>query len=144
MPQHEIHYNIDDIFIGQKMPDVHQILDILSDEGPNHRRMFHDDGAVADTWIATHSLEATWSARLHLIADRMVRRGDVPQELPQNVRQESIIAEMMDLMARGEIELVMFPNSVIVSLLNSISNGTAKIVDPSDIRPLRANYYIRR
>jgi len=144
VPQHEIHYNIDDIFIGQKMPEVHQILDILSDEGPNHRRLFHDDSTVADVLGATSSYEAAWSARLHLIADRIVRREEAPQELPDNVRKESIIAEMMDLMARGEVELVMFPDSVISSLLSAVMNGTAKVVGPAEFPPLRLNYYIKR
>jgi len=144
MPQHEIHYNIDDIFIGQKRPDVHKILDILSDEGPNHRRLFHDDGAVADVFNATGSLEAAWSARLHLIADRIERRGEIPQDLPENVRKESIIAEMMDLIARGEVELVVFPDSVITKLIGSIMNGTTIMVNPEQFPPLRASYYIRR
>lgn len=144
MPQHEIHYNIDDIFVGEKRPDVHGILDIFSKEGPNHRRAFHDNNVPMDVLNATGSLEAAWSARYHLIADRIVRKGDNPQDLPENVRSESIIAEMMDLMARGEVEIVVFPNSVITNLIGSIMNGTARMVAPEELPPLKQNYFIKR
>jgi hypothetical protein len=144
MPQHEIHYNIDDIFIGTKFPHVHQTMDILSGEGPNHRRMFHDDGAVADILAATGRYEDAWSARYHLIADRIVRDGANPQDLPENVRKESIIAELMDLIARGDVELVVFPDSMISRLVSSIVNGSVTIVDPTNFPPLKKQYYIKR
>lgn len=65
MPQHEIHYNIDDILIGRKFPHVHQMMDILSKEGPNHRRLFHEDGVVSDMLIATGSVfvDFKWTFR---------------------------------------------------------------------------------
>lgn len=144
MPQHEIHYNIDDIMIGRKFPDIHQVMDILSGEGPNHRRLFHDDKTVADILTATSSYEAAWASRYHLIADRMVRRGEPDPDLPDNVRKESIIAEMMDLMARGEIEVVVFPDSILTKLVNAIVTGNARLVDPMDLPSLRKQYYIKR
>lgn len=144
MPQHEIHYNIDDIMIGRKFPDIHQVMDILSGEGPNHRRLFHDDKTVADILTATSSYEAAWASRYHLIADRMVRRGEPDPNLPDNVRKESIIAEMMDLMARGEIEVVVFPDSILTKLVNAIVTGNARLVDPMDLPSLRKQYYIKR
>ncbi|MFA5456496.1 MAG: hypothetical protein WC261_02570 [Synergistaceae bacterium] len=144
MPQHEIHYNIDDILIGRKFPHVHQMMDILSKEGPNHRRLFHEDGVVSDMLIATGGFADAWSARYHLIADRIIRDGKNNQELPENVRQESIIAELLDLMARGEVELAVFPDSVLARLISSINNGTAILVEPEALPPLRKNYYIKR
>ena len=144
MPQHEIHYNIDDILIGRKFPHVHQMMDILSKEGPNHRRLFHEDGVVSDMLIATGGFADAWSARYHLIADRINRDGENNQELPGNVRQESIIAELLDLMARGEVELAVFPDSVLARLISSINNGTAILVEPEALPPLRKNYYIKR
>ena len=144
MPQHEIHYNIDDILIGRKFPHVHQMMDILSKEGPNHRRLFHEDGVVSDMLIATGGFADAWSARYHLIADRIIRDGEVPQELPGNVRQEAIIAELLDLMARGEVELVVFPDSVLARLVSSINNGTAALVGSEMLPPLKKNYYIKR
>ncbi|MDD3983811.1 MAG: hypothetical protein WC119_08610 [Synergistaceae bacterium] len=144
MPQHEIHYNIDDILIGRKFPHVHQMMDIMSKEGPNHRRFFHDDGVVSDMLIATGGFADAWSARYHLIADRIVRDGEAPQELPGNVRQESIIAELLDLITKGEVELVVFPDSVIARLISSINNGTVVLAEPEILPPLRKNYYIKR
>ena len=144
MPQHEIHYNIDDILIGRKFPHVHQMMDIMSKEGPNHRRFFHDDGVVSDMLIATGGFADAWSARYHLIADRIVRDGVAPQELPGNVRQESIIAELLDLITKGEVELVVFPDSVIARLISSINNGTVVLAEPEILPPLRKNYYIKR
>lgn len=144
MPQHEIHYNIDDILIGRKFPHVHQMMDILSKEGPNHRRLFHEDSVVGDMLIATGGFADAWSARYHLIADRIIRDGENNQELPENVRQESIIAELLDLMARGEVELAVFPDSVLARLISSINNGTAILVEPEALPPLRKNYYIKR
>lgn len=144
MPQHEIHYNIDDILIGKKFPHVHQMMDIMSKEGPNHRRLFHEDGVVSDMLVATGGFADAWSARYHLIADRIIRDGEVPQELPGNVRQEAIIAELLDLMARGEVELVVFPDSILARLISSINNGTAVLVEPEILPPLRKNYYIKR
>lgn len=144
MPQHEIHYNIDDILIGRKFPHVHQMMDIMSKEGPNHRRFFHDDGVVSDMLIATGGFADAWSARYHLIADRIVRDGEAPQELPGNVRQESIIAELLDLITKGEVELVVFPDSVIARLMSSINNGTVVLAEPEILPPLRKNYYIKR
>jgi hypothetical protein len=144
VPQHEIHYNIDDILIGRKFPHVHQMMDILSKEGPNHRRLFHEDGVVSDMLIATGGFADAWSARYHLIADRIIRDGKNNQELPENVRQESIIAELLDLMARGEVELAVFPDSVLARLISSINNGTAILVEPEALPPLRKNYYIKR
>ena len=144
MPQHEIHYNIDDILIGRKFPHVHQMMDIMSKEGPNHRRFFHDDSVVDDMLIATGDFAAAWSARYHLIADRIIRDGEAPQELPGNVRQEAIIAELLDLMARGEVELVVFPDSVLARLVSSINNGTAALVGSEMLPPLKKNYYIKR
>ncbi len=144
MPQHEIHYNIDDILIGRKFPHVHQMMDILSKEGPNHRRLFHEDSVVGDMLIATGGFADAWSARYHLIADRIIRDGENTQELPENVRQESIIAELLDLMARGEVELAVFPDSVLARLISSINNGTAILVEPEILPPLRKNYYIKR
>jgi len=144
MPQHEIHFNIDDIMIGRKFPDIHQAMDIFSGEGPNHRRAFHDDQIVQDILNSTGSLEAAWSARYHLIADRVVRLGEPTQELPDNVRKESIIAEMMSMMAKGQVEIVMFPNSVLTELISSIINGTAKVVECNEFPALRENYYIKR
>lgn len=144
MPQHEIHYNIDDLLIGKKFPHVHQMMDIMSKEGPNHRRFFHDDNVVNDILIATGKVEDAWAARYHLIADRIIRDGEAPQELPENVRKESIIAEMLDLMSRGEVELVVFPNSVLARLISSINNGTTILVEPETLPGLRKNYYIKR
>ena len=144
MPQHEIHYNIDDILIGRKFPHVHQMMDIMSKEGPNHRRFFHDDGVVSDMLIATGGFADAWSARYHLIADRIVRDGEAPQELPGNVRQESIIAELLDLITKGEVELVVFPDSVIARLISSINNGTVVLAEPEILPPLRKKYYIKR
>jgi hypothetical protein len=144
MPQHEIHYNIDDILIGRKFPHVHQMMDIMSKEGPNHRRFFHDDGVVSDMLIATGGFADAWSARYHLIADRIVRDGEAPQELPGNVRQESIIAELLDLITKGEVELAVFPDSVIARLISSINNGTVVLAEPEILPPLRKNYYIKR
>ena len=144
MPQHEFHYNIDDILIGRKFPHVHQMMDIMSKEGPNHRRFFHDDGVVSDMLIATGGFADAWSARYHLIADRIVRDGEAPQELPGNVRQESIIAELLDLITKGEVELVVFPDSVIARLISSINNGTVVLAEPEILPPLRKNYYIKR
>lgn len=144
MPQHEIHYNIDDLMIGRKFADVHQVMDILSGEGPNHRRVFHDDKTVFDILGATGSYEAAWAAHYHLVADRMVRKGEPDPDLPDNVRKESIIAEMMDLMARGEVEIVVFPDSVLSKLVNAIVTGNARIVTPTDVPGLRKQYYIKR
>ena len=154
MPQHEIHYNIDDILIGRKFPHVHQMMDIMSKEGPNHRRFFHDDSPrllltyrpqhCHHMLIATGDFAAAWSARYHLIADRIIRDGEVPQELPGNVRQEAIIAELLDLMTRGEVEVVVFPDSVLARLVSSINNGTAALVGSEMLPPLKKNYYIKR
>ena len=144
MPQHEIHYNIDDILIGRKFPHVHQMMDIMSKEGPNHRRFFHDDGVVSDMLIATGGFADAWSARYHLIADRIIRDGEIPQELPGNVRQEAIIAELLDLISRGEVELAVFPDSVIARLISSINNGIVVLAEPEILPPLRKNYYIKR
>lgn len=144
MPQHEIHYNIDDLLIGRKFPHIHQTMDILSGEGPNHRRLFHDDKAVEEMLVATNSYESAWSARYHLVADRIIRDGVNPQELPDNVRKESIIAELFDLMARGEVEMVLFPDSVISQLVGSIISGQTVLVDPLVLPPLKKNYYIKR
>ncbi|MFA5177030.1 MAG: hypothetical protein WC440_02620 [Candidatus Omnitrophota bacterium] len=144
MPQHEIHYNIDDLMIGRKFADVHQVMDILSGEGPNHRRMFHDNKTVSDILAATGSYEAAWASHYHLIADRLVRKGEPDPDLPDNVRKESIIAEMLDLMARGEVEIVVFPDSILTKLVNAIVTGGARLVDPTDIPVLRKQYYIKR
>jgi hypothetical protein len=144
MPQHEVHYNIDDLLIGKKFPHVHQMMDIMSKEGPNHRRFFHDDAVVNDILVATNGFADAWSARYHLIADRIIRDGEIPQELPENVRKESIIAEMLDLMSRGEIELAVFPNSVLAKLISAVNNGTAILVEPETLPRLRKNYYIKR
>jgi len=144
MPQHEIHYNIDDLMIGRKFADVHQVMDILSGEGPNHRRMFHDNKTVSDVLTATGSYEAAWAAHYHLVADRMVRRGEPDPDLPDNVRKESIIAEMLDLMARGEVEVVVFPDSILTKLVNAIMTGNARLVDPMNMPVLRKQYYIKR
>jgi hypothetical protein len=144
MPQHEIHYNIDDLMIGRKFADVHQVMDILSGEGPNHRRVFHDNKTVSDILAATGSYEAAWAAHYHLVADREVRRGEPDPDLPENVRKESIIAEMLDLMARGEVEVVVFPNSILTKLVNAIMTGDARLVDPLDLPSLRKQYYIKR
>jgi hypothetical protein len=144
MPQHEIHYNIDDLMIGRKFADVHQVMDILSGEGPNHRRLFHDNKTVSDVLEATGSYEAAWAAHYHLVADRLVRRGEPDPDLPDNVRKESIIAEMLDLMARGEVEVVVFPDSILTKLVNAIMTGNARLVDPMNIPVLRKQYYIKR
>jgi hypothetical protein len=144
MPQHEIHYNIDDLLIGFKCPEVHQIMDIFSKEGPNHRRVFHTNQTVFDVLESTGSLESAWSTVYHLVADRTIREGEHTQELPDNVRKESIIAEMFDLMARGEVPIVLFPNSVLSRLICAIQDGTAQIVDPQDLPNLKETYYIKR
>lgn len=144
MPQHEIHYNIDDLMIGRKFADVHQVMDILSGEGPNHRRLFHDNKTVSDILEATGNYEAAWAAHYHLVADRLVRRGEPDPDLPENVRKESIIAEMLDLMARGEVEVVVFPNSILTKLVNAIMTGNARLVDPMNMPVLRKQYYIKR
>jgi hypothetical protein len=60
------------------------------------------------------------------------------------VRQEAIIAELLDLMARGEVELVVFPDSVLARLVSSINNGTAALVGSEILPPLKKNYYIKR
>jgi hypothetical protein len=78
------------------------------------------------------------------VADRTIREGEPTQELPDNVRKESIIAEMFDLMARGEVPIVLFPNSVLSRLICAIQDGTAKIVDPQDLPTLKETYYIKR
>ncbi len=144
MPQHEIHFNIDDLLIGKKLVDVHQFMDILSNEGPNHRRLFHDDKVVMDIYQATNSLESAWSAYYHLVADRIVRDGPAPDEIPDNVRKESIIAELMDMMSRGIVPIVVFPDSVLTKLIGSIVNGKAILVNPENIPPLKNTYYIKR
>lgn len=144
MPQHEIHYNIDDIMIGKKFTDVHQFMDILSGEGPNHRRLFHDDKTVTDIYQATRSLEAAWAAYYHLVADRVVRDGPTPEDLPDNVRKESIIAEMLDLMAAGKIPIVVFPDSIITKLVGAIIHGDAVLVEPNQLQSLKKAYYIKR
>jgi hypothetical protein len=120
------------------------MMDIMSKEGPNHRRFFHDDGVVDDMLIATGDFAAAWSARYHLIADRIIRDGEAPQELPGNVRQEAIVAELLDLISRGEVELVVFPDSVLANLISAINNGNAILVEPETLPPLRKNYYIKR
>lgn len=130
--------------IGRKFADVHQVMDILSGEGPNHRRMFHDNKTVSDILAATGSYEAAWASHYHLIADRLVRKGEPDPDLPDNVRKESIIAEMLDLMARGEVEIVVFPDSILTKLVNAIVTGGARLVDPTDIPVLRKQYYIKR
>lgn len=144
MPQHEIHYNINDLMIGCKGSTVHQFMDILSGEGPNHRRLFHDDKTVIDVYNSTGNLKDAWSAYYHLVADRVVRDGPNTEELPDNVRKESIIAEMLDMMADGLIPIVVFPDSVLTKLVGSIINGKAVLVDPSDLQPLKSVYYIKR
>jgi hypothetical protein len=144
MPQHEIHFNIDDLMIGDKYIDVHQFMDIFSNEGPNHRRLFHDDKTVMEVYQATGSLEPAWSAYYHLIADRIVRDGPAPENMPDNVRKESIIAEMMDMMAKGIVPIVVFPNSILTKLVESIVTGKAVLVDPENMQPLRSVYYIKR
>jgi len=144
MPQHEIHYNINDLLIGSKGANVHQFMDILSGEGPNHRRLFHDDKTVMEVYSSTGSLEDAWTAYYHLVADRIVRDGPNPEELPDNVRKESIIAELFDLMADGIIPIVVFPNSILIKLIGSIINGKAMLVNPEDLQPLKNIYYIRR
>ncbi|MDD3087980.1 MAG: hypothetical protein PHP89_05390 [Candidatus Omnitrophica bacterium] len=144
MPQHEIHFNIDDLLIGKKLVDVHQFMDILSNEGPNHRRLFHDDKTVMDVYQATNSLESAWSAYYHLVADRIVRDGPAPDEIPDNVRKESIIAELMDMMARGIVPIVVFPDSILTKLIGSIVNGNAVLVNPENMQPLKDVYYIKR
>lgn len=144
MPQHEIHYNINDILIGRKGAMVHQFMDILSGEGPNHRRLFHDDKTVMDVYNSTGSLEDAWSAYYHLVADRVMRDGPNPEELPDNVRKESIVAEMLDMMADGLIPIVVFPNSILTKLVGSIISGKAILVDPGDLQPLKRVYYIKR
>lgn len=144
MPQHEIHFNIDDLLIGKKFPDVHQFMDILSGEGPNHRRLFHDDKTVMEVYQATGSWESAWAAYYHLVADRIVRDGPNPEELPDNVRKESIIAELMDMMARGIVPIVVFPDSVLTNLVGSIMNGKAVLVNPENMQPLREAYFIKR
>lgn len=144
MPQHEIHFNIDDLMIGDKYIDVHQFMDIFSNEGPNHRRLFHDDKTVMEVYQATGSLESAWSAYYHLVADRIVRDGPAPENMPDNVRKESIIAEMMDMMAKGIVPIVVFPNSILTKLVESIVTGKAVLVDPENMQPLRSVYYIKR
>jgi len=119
-------------------------MDILSKEGPNHRRLFHDNQTVQDVLEATNSLESAWSAHYHLVADRLIREGEPTQELPDNVRKESIIAEMFDLMTRGEVPIVLFPNSVLSRLISAILDGTAQIVDPLNLPNLKETYYIKR
>lgn len=144
MPQHEIHFNIDDLLIGEKFVDVHQFMDILSNEGPNHRRLFHDDKTVMEVYQATKSWESAWAAYYHLVADRIVRDGPSPEEIPDNVRKESIIAEMMDMMARGIVPIVVFPDSILTRLVGSIINGKAVLVKPENMQSLKSVYYIKR
>ena len=144
MPQHEIHYNVNDILIGRKGAMVHQFMDILAGEGPNHRRLFHDDKTVMDVYNSTGSLEDAWSAYYHLVADRVMRDGPNPEELPDNVRKESIVAEMLDMMADGLIPIVVFPNSILTKLVGSIISGKAILVDPGNLQPLKSVYYIKR
>jgi hypothetical protein len=144
MPQHEIHYNIDDLMIGKKFPDVHQLMDILAGEGPNHRRLFHNDETVAEVFQATQSFEAAWSAYYHLVADRIVRDGAPTEELPDNVRKESILAEMLNLMVTGKVPIVVFPDSILTKLVGAVVNGSAILIDPENMQPLKKTYYINR
>jgi hypothetical protein len=51
---------------------------------------------------------------------------------------------MLDLMSRGEIELAVFPNSVLAKLISAVNNGTAILVEPETLPRLRKNYYIKR
>lgn len=71
MPAHDFHENIDQLMLGTAFPDVHDVLDVYAAPlGPEHRRYFHNDDAVAYMFHAG-GVYAAWSAYYHIVLDRV-------------------------------------------------------------------------
>lgn len=72
MPAHELHRNLDVLYIGEEFPEVHATLDMFAGlMQSNHRAMLHDFGAVMYFWERERDVRKTWSAFAHIILDKI-------------------------------------------------------------------------
>jgi len=72
IPDHNMHRNIDRLFLDGDYPEVHSDLDMWSTVlQSDHRRIYHDWKAVVTFWRNTNNILKTWSAYYHIILDKI-------------------------------------------------------------------------
>jgi hypothetical protein len=98
MPAHEVHTNLETIYIGYDLtqPDVHAKLDMFAkDLQSNHRALLHDFRSVMYYWEAEQNVTKCWSAWAHIILDSI--------SMLEGVGKGKCIGKFMELVVTGQL-----------------------------------------